>query len=352
MTNNTGTIPIEITEKLGQKCLHIAGELQKTKYVYQNINDRVEKGKIYTVSCMAYLENFVPGTTNSLVSFYYEGKNTSGKWSSVFTTIDGFNTFNNKNYDYSKGFIKITAKLKVLDDVDLSKNVSIYVYARDFLGDLYVYDLQLEENPEATKYEEYFHNSYTLPLSALLRSLTNGVKDTLEADGIHRRVGKFLLDGSEDWRIRTDYSYENYTVFRNGSYNGATYKLITNGYGLSNYFNIMQSQVEENHIRFINTNAYGTQITISNDIASTVEEFKTWLSTHNTEVLYELAEEVVEPFTDEQLEVINSIETQKGTNIFELESNAILNYPVNYDTINEEYINDTNVNFGEKYRTY
>ena len=69
-------------------------------------------------------------------------------------------------------------------------------------------------------------------------------------------------------------------------------------------------------------------------------------------ILYELKEEIIEPYTDEQKEIINSMVTEKGTNIFELESNAILNYPVNYDTINEEYINDTNVNFGEKYRTY
>ena len=224
-------------------------------------------------------------------------------------------------------------KSKTLTENDL--NAVFVLYGNNFekgeTEQVTISNLRIVKNA-SDKWEQYFNNTYTLPLSEPLRSLPNGVKDTLEADGIHRRVGKFLLDGSEDWRIRTDYSYENYTVFRNGSYNGATYKLITNGYGLSNYFNIMQSQVEENNIRFINTNAYGTQITISNDIASTVEEFKTWLSTHNTEVNYELSEEVVEPFTDEQLEVINSMVTEKGTNIINSQTYMILNY--NYISAN------------------
>lgn len=56
---NNGTIPIEITEKLNQKCLHITGELQKSKAVAQSIQERVEKGKTYTLSCMAYLKDYV-----------------------------------------------------------------------------------------------------------------------------------------------------------------------------------------------------------------------------------------------------------------------------------------------------
>lgn len=53
---------------------------------------------------------------------------------------------------------------------------------------------------------------------------------------------------------------------------------------------------------------------------------------------------------------ISPIELWQGTNIFSLVTNLDteieLEYPTNYDTIDEEYINDTNVNFGEKYRAY
>ena len=55
-----------------------------------------------------------------------------------------------------------------------------------------------------------------------------------------------------------------------------------------------------------------------------------------------------------KLPSIEPIELWQGTNIFKLITNLDteieLEYPTNYDTINEEYINDTNVNFGEKYR--
>ena len=57
-----------------------------------------------------------------------------------------------------------------------------------------------------------------------------------------------------------------------------------------------------------------------------------------------------------QLPSISPIELWQGTNIFSLVTNLDteieLEYPTNYDTIDEEYINDTNVNFGEKYRAY
>ena len=57
-----------------------------------------------------------------------------------------------------------------------------------------------------------------------------------------------------------------------------------------------------------------------------------------------------------KLSSISPIELWQGTNIFSLVTNLDteieLEYPTNYDTIDEEYINDTNVNFGEKYRTY
>lgn len=319
--SNTGTGSLEISEKFNKKCLHITGELQKNKHVYQYINDRVEKGKIYTVSCMAYLENFVPGTTNSHVSIYYEGKNTSGKWSSAFTTINGFNNFNNENYDYSKGFTKITAKIKVLDDVDLSKNVGIYVYARDFTGDLYVYDFQLEENTEATEYEEYFHNSYTLQLSEPLRSLPNGVKDTLEEDGIHRRVKSIILDGVTNKLTTFNANYNNRGSVAFGSaLSNDNYRII-NSYCSHFDYNPNVYYDTNDKVGFIaNENRFYFRFSSSSNI-NTLELANNWLAEQyaNGEPVilnFPLAEEVIEPYTDEQKQIISSVVTSKGTTYF------------------------------------
>lgn len=58
--------------------------------------------------------------------------------------------------------------------------------------------IQIEEG-EKTSYEPYQGNDYTIQTEPL-RSLPNGVKDTIEEDGIHRRVGRVVLDGSENWQ--------------------------------------------------------------------------------------------------------------------------------------------------------
>lgn len=343
-TSNNGTIPIEITEKLGQKCLHITGELQKAKTVAQHIQERVEKGKTYTLSCMAYLKDYVSGTINPYISFYTDGKTTNGSWTSGIQTLKGYLDFNNSNYDYSKGFVKITSTFKIKEDTDLTKALGLYVYARDCTGDLYVYDIQLEEGTEATDYEEYFNNTYTLPLSEPLRSLPNGTKDTIEEDGIHRRVRHLSLavsdmNGSENYP-----GWNNLSQLKEDL--GSNYN--TPVFPVSLRCNILK----DNTYLGLNTKVSGSLFLNKSAFNLTQTEWKEQYPNLVVEINYELSEEVVEPFTDEQKEIISSMVTEKGTNIFELESNAILNYPVNYDTINEEYINDTNVNFGEKYRTY
>lgn len=52
----------------------------------------------------------------------------------------------------------------------------------------------------------------------------------------------------------------------------------------------------------------------------TVENFKTWLSTHNTEVLYELTTEIIEPLTQNQattmLDIIKTGSYEGTTNIY------------------------------------
>lgn len=318
--SNNGTIPIEITEKLGQKCLHITGELQKAKTVAQSIQERVEKGKTYTLSCMAYLKDYVSGTKNPFISFYTDGKTTNGSWTSGIQTLKGYLNFNNSNYDYSKGFVKITSTFKIKEDTDLTKALGLYVYARDCTGDLYVYDIQLEEGTEATDYEEYFNNTYTLPLSEPLRSLPNGVKDALEADETHRRVRHLSLavsdmNGSENYP-----GWSNLSQLKEDL--GSNYN--TPVFPVSLRCNILK----DNSYLGLNTKASGSLFLNKDVFNLTQTEWKEQYPNLVVEIDYELPEEVVEPFTEKQLEIINSMVTEKGTNIFNIneDTGITLNY--------------------------
>ena len=212
------------------------------------------------------------------------------------------------------------------------------------IGDYVDYtDLQVYEGTEEKPYQPYFHNTYTLPLSEPLRSLPNGVKDTLEADGIHRRVKKIILNGSENWVL-----YPNKTkTFRYQISN-----LISNG--LSNYYKRLSSATAfdtDTGIYLVYTNS----IIISDPRFSTIDKFKTWLSTHNVEVIYNVRTatepviETVEPYTDEQKEVLNSMVTEKGTNIFNINENTGIE-AVEYEGLYPETVNYKYVVF--KYTVY
>lgn len=150
----SGTTP-EITTYNGKKCLHFKGSLGSRQHVSQSIEKRISVGKTYTVTCMAFLKDFVAGTTNCFLSFYFDGKKTDGTWTGE-SIVGGAAAFNSKSYDYSKGaFIKTKYTFKIKKDTDLTKAFGFYIYARDFTGDLYVYDVQIAEGTEAKDWEDF-----------------------------------------------------------------------------------------------------------------------------------------------------------------------------------------------------
>ncbi len=185
-------------------------------------------------------------------------------------------------------------------------------------------NIQLEQGSQATPYEPYQANDYTIQTEPL-RSLPNGVKDTIEADGIHRRVGRVVLDGSENenWAL-SGTSTTGYYRFSSAIINNIVEKPSSNSQVvdiLSN--NYMKKSADNTHSLqtgiCIATN--GTIIIYDDNLKQyTVENFKTWLSTHNTEVLYPLATEIIEPLTQNQattmLDIIKTGSYEGTTNIY------------------------------------
>lgn len=209
-------------------------------------------------------------------------------------------------------------------------------------------DVMLEKGTVATEYEEYKSNSLAIDLQGNeLCSLPDGTKDEVNITNgealLTKRIGKVVLDGSENW--------ENYTNLGN---NSRCYYVKPNTFGLrsqlfSNYF--IKSNLYETDETGITINPYGTSlmaVKIPNSALTTQDltGFKAWLSTHNVEVLYELAEPetinlgtVEIPHTyDGVSNITNSADTE-----------MVVKYSKGWETINEEYLKDINVNFGQKY---
>ena len=146
---------------------------------------------------------------------------------------------------------------------------------------------QLEEGSTATDYEPYQSNSLAINLQGNeLCSLPNGTKDEVNITNgealLIKRIGKVVLDGSESgWTDRPNYNSADRFVI--GGFFPTNNKNI-----LSNYFTKVNSLLDI--YPYILNNDTQLIINFSEKGKTTLAQFKTWLSTHNVEVLYELAE--------------------------------------------------------------
>ena len=166
-----------------------------------------------------------------------------------------------------------------------------------------------EQNPYPLKLKINEENNYiNLPIP--LRSLPNGVADTIEGNKLVQRVGRVVLDGNEDWKLQS---------------------CNVKGNGILNIFFIIQDLIIKlKEKQFIMCDKYIQQKTPIADTtnegvlvneekrlylrlftskATTVEEAKEYIKDNPFVVYYELATPVIHELT------IPSISTSKGTNI-------------------------------------
>lgn len=127
---------------------------------------------------------------------------------------------------------------------------------------------------------------------------------------LNKQIGKVVLDGSEStWGL----SGNN----RGFTLTGANEKFTsrnTNVYdGFCNYFNVNKNSTTWASTNYCGWNTINTfWIREDGQIASTVADFKIWLSTHNVLVYYVLATPTYEEITDAKL--ISQLETIKSVN--------------------------------------
>lgn len=202
-------------------------------------------------------------------------------------------------------------------------------------------DLQLEQGSTATPYEPYTggqaspNPSYPQEIHSTGDSgsvnekvsnldgtqeqnisfpLAQGQKlmqgDYLADDGIHHVSEEITLDGSDDeeWSIASTPNQEKTKRFVFVTYDRKA-KVESNYNTKCNYFTqTFDANLDKENIYygFAEIATY-IAIRLGVDKATTLEELKSWLSTHNVKVQYELAEEVIEPYTEEQQAVWEQI---------------------------------------------
>ena len=311
-TDNT---TLSISEIFNKKCLHIKGGLNKGQYIRQPIQNRIQVGNKYTISCKAYLKDFVSGTTNPICAFYLDGVGIDGKW--IGPDYSGGQNFSNTKYNYSQGFIEVKTTITINKNTDLTKTFAMFVYARDFTGDLYIYDLQLEEGTTATPYKSYQEQKVDFPLSEG-QKLYEG--SYLASDGIHHKRKQRVFDGTEAWRAYSGYSGTGYCYqIEDNSFKFGQNVSICNKF--KNVFGAYSDHRSVHRKYFISDK-------------STLTEWKTYLAeqyANGTPVIieYELSEEEIVPYTTEQQEAWDKIESMKlydGVNHIESTSEIDIKY--------------------------
>lgn len=174
--------------------------------------------------------------------------------------------------------------------------------------------VQLEYGSTKTSFEQYQSQSYTIDLGSIELA---GVGE-IQADGlpkyrdsfkhdtetgkwyIEKQVGKVVLDGSESWGTLGSSGYTFRKAQEDALLNGAggtIAPIMSDNYTPATYYATYDGTVDYGIALAPNSG----RIAIANKDITTVADFQTWLSTHNTTVYYALATPTTTEITDDTL---------------------------------------------------
>lgn len=213
----------------------------------------------------------------------------------------------------SSGNWNTTTPIKITRTTFANKTIASISYGYGSGGGTtdYLKDIQLEENTHATTYEEYKSNSQLYILDEPLRSVGN-ISDKLYIDFgylyVERKIGKKIYNGSENWSTpwsNTRYVYQCTDAIEDSKrQSSASSNIIcqSNYYPATHYDgetgSIWNLRANDNYPYLIALgdavpNSAG-KVFVKNFDISNVNDFKSWLSTHNIEMNYILNESKIE----------------------------------------------------------
>lgn len=279
--------------------------------------------------------DYIPITPNT--NYYLSGRN---NWSNYCL------------YDKDKMFLeRITGNVNGV--INITNSLCRYIVINALITDKNT--MQLEKGSIVTEYEPYQGSSLNIaiPSNEFIGKINDTYKDTLNVvykdDGqyhlvLNKMIGKIVLDGTENWYIKSQ-------TYRFDNFNGKSYSSFdeNNPMAFSNYFRWANGTSGN----FVNGAMWyvlaGNELVMQKDEnpnSTTLANFKSWLSIHNTEVYYALAT----PY-EVDLGIVDMPNTYKGTtHIFNsVDTNMSVTYVNGYETIDEEFLNDVNVNVAKKY---
>lgn len=310
---------------------------EATPYVPYNSLEFKDEGK----NLYAGNEITINGTYSSNTSV-----NLGSRYLSEGTyTISLTNSLPNNCYIYlgAGGSIAYSIRDKATFTLTEEQNVPIRLVVKAGTYSNFTTKIMIEKGMVVTDYEPHQQQTEYFPLSERQKLYKNSY---LADDGIHHKRKQVVLDGTETgWYTLANQTGTNTSYFAIAKSDMKKASILI----CDKFINRATWNTDEEGIQSIIDNLIRLRINTSR--ASTVAELKTWLSNNHIRVEYELAEEEIVPYTEDQKEAwekLRHFTLFRGINNITSTANAKITY-VRDNGLNNTY--ETKRNVKENYYT-
>lgn len=256
-------------------------------------------------------------------------------WCTVEKPDVGVSTSNTLNQDYN-----FTGTVKTITTTSDANYLLCYYYlsTSDTLTEEEIRNtIQIEQGSQATSYEEYKGASYEVNLGSIELCKIGDYQDKIYKsliDGewyVHKEIGKVVLDGSESW-FKAEQGY----LLKSTDLTFTNRKLSTLGF--CDKFIVQEGTSTWTGLYKCGWNAEGIfWIRDNYTLASSLEEWISWLSNNNVEVYYVLETPTETPITNEtlasQLNALYNAKIHSTTHINTETSNLLPYIDLKYNVI-------------------
>ena len=235
-----------------------------------------------------------------------------------------------------KDNIVISSLVNNTGKITIPNNCKYLVFHSTELKTVYGLELtnpMIEQNNMATTYEPYQQQSYVFYLEDLVLCKIGNYQDYIYKSNnkwyIHKDIGKVVLDGSENWAKSGSYSNAFFT-----NISGAKDIPVSgdnNIYVCCDYYD-RTYKTNLNNLSYCCALSNSSNLLIRNVDFTTNNNFKNWLSTHNTTVYYVLDTPTTTEITDttliNQLNNLYSAVANQDKTFIECTSTELNNVPL------------------------
>ena len=278
--------------------------------------------------------------TNRTIQFYFPEPLEAGTYtiSWKIKNQSGFTSSTGMGWNYYDGSTSPSTNLGAITTINSNSPTTgsytrtltgsatyIYAYIDNSLPDdatITIEDLQVERGDQATSYSEYFTPIELAKINTYKdRIFKNTTDSNLDTDAwyIEKKIGKVVLNGTENWELATLSNTKTYqiTSWNGGQDTSIAYQFYSNYFKPKTYWSTLEvgMALERNLL-----------VTTQDCLDGTydVDNFKTWLSTHNTIIYYVLDTPTYTKITNQELiSQLESIRLFTGVNNISISSNDL-----------------------------